>query len=319
MNMNSLRMIDLHCDTLTKCPVCPGSYPNTLDNPSNQIALSKVPTNATWAQMFAIFVPDDKRGQNAIDYFDYYVKSFYAQAELNADRFQTCRTFSDLTNAFSRNKLAGILTVEGGCVLAGRMERVQALAQDGVKLLTLVWNGENEIGSGHDTEKGLTTFGKVVIPELEAHNIIIDASHLNDAGFEDLFQLAKKPFVASHSNARAIASHKRNLPDAFIHEISTRGGLIGLNFHMPFLNDNCTTDSFDNILRHVYHFLEQGAENALCLGSDYDGSTISPCLGSVEKAFAIRDYLIAHGISIHTVDGIMFENAYHFFEKNLRT
>lgn len=315
--MKPTGMIDLHCDTLTTKTPCTGEYADTLDCPTNQIALSKIPKGTKWAQLFAIFIPDDKRGQAAIDYFDYYKESFYALAEHHKDCFTPCRSFKDIKRTFDEKKFGGILTVEGGCVLAGQLERVRSIADAGVKLLTLVWNGENEIGSGHDTTKGLTDFGKEVIPELEKNNIIIDTSHLNDKGFEDLFKIAKKPFVASHSNARAIASHKRNLKDEFIEEIIKRQGLIGLNYHMPFLSDNESTASFDDILRHTTYFLEKGAEGCLALGSDYDGSTISDCLNSVEKAFSLYDYFIAHGIPERTADNIMFGNAYGFFERNL--
>src|SRR5699024_5036552 len=136
-------------------------------------------------------------------------------------------------------------------------------------------------------------------------------------GFEDLLNIAKKPFIASHSNARAIASHKRNLHDDQIKEIIKRDGLIGLNYYIKFLRDDSDVRSLDDIYRHIYYFLELGAEKNLALGSDFDGAVLPKCLDSVEKVFNIYDYLRQRGLSHEIADGIMFNNAYEFLRKNL--
>lgn len=77
-------------------------------------------------------------------------------------------------------------------------------------MMTLTWNGENELGSGHETDRGLSSFGKAAVQELERQGILVDVSHLNDQGFEDLLDISEKPFVASHSNARSVCGHRRN-------------------------------------------------------------------------------------------------------------
>jgi len=272
-----------------------------------------MPAKAHWAQCFAIFIPDEFRGRDAIAYFERYTSSFYAQMEENQDIITPCRCAADIHHAFSSGKYAGILTVEGGAVLAGRLERVQAIRNAGVRMLTLTWNGPNELGSGHDTREGLTTFGREAVEELERCGVLVDVSHLNDRGFEDLLQTAKKPFVASHSNARAVCGHQRNLPDAFIREIAARGGLIGLNYSRNFLSDDGTGD-LDSLYRHICHFLELGAGENLALGSDYDGTDIHPDLDSVEKALGIYRYLTERGISEETAEGILSKNALRFFD-----
>ena len=309
--------IDLHCDTLTDSQYTSTGNSDTLNDPLRALSFSKMPIHTKWAQFFAIFIPDDLRGEEAIKYFEYNCKSFYRQMEKFSDMAQPCKSFADINRAFADKKFAAVLTVEGGAVLAGDIERVQVIANAGVKALTLVWNGENEIGSGNKTEKGLSSFGKLVIPELEKHNILIDVSHLNDNGFEDLLCIAKKPFIASHSNARAIASHKRNLTNAQICEIAKRGGLIGLNYYVNFLRDDGNVESLDDLYRHVMHFLTLGADKCIALGSDYDGATIPEFLNSIEKVFSIYEYFLSRGISSQLADDIMFGNAYRFFERNL--
>lgn len=310
--------IDLHCDTLTDSQYTPIGNLDTLNDPMRALAFSKVPAGTKWAQFFAIFIPDDQRNEDAIRYFEHNVNSFYRQMEKFSELALPCRNFSDIENAFLQKKFAAILTVEGGAVLAGQLERVKVIADAGVKALTLVWNGENELGSGNKTEKGLSEFGKQAVPELEKHNILIDISHLNDNGFEDLLTVAKKPFIASHSNARAIAPHKRNLTDAQIGEIVKRGGLIGLNYYVNFLREDGDVQSMDDLYRHIEHFLSLGAEKCLSLGSDYDGAKVPEFLNSVEKAFTIYDYLLEKGLSSQLADDILFGNAHRFFERNMQ-
>ena len=317
--MHPTGLIDLHCDTLTR-----DQYPSrghtsgagTLTDPSYHLSLESLPAGTRWVQCFAIFVPDQLRGKEAIAFFDRYAASFYAQIEANREKVLPCRNFSDMERAFAAEKFAAVLTVEGGAVLAGRLERVQAIHNAGVRMLTLTWNGPNELGSGHDTPGGLTPFGREAVAELERQRILVDVSHLNDRGFEDLLAVAKRPFAASHSNARLVCGHRRNLPDAFIREMAARRCLIGLNYARSFLSDDGTGD-LDALYRHVCHFLELGAGDCLALGSDYDGTDIHPDLDSPEKALGIYGYLTGRGIPAETAEGVLFANAWRFFRKNL--
>lgn len=307
-------IIDLHCDTLTRDmwasqpPAC-----GPLVNPAYHIALGKMPRNLRWVQCFAIFVPDNYRGQDAIDFFDRYRAVFDRQMVAHGDKVSPCRSFSDMEQALEAGKFAAVLTVEGGAALAGQPERAQVLRDAGVRMLTLTWNGPNELGSGHDSSAGLTACGREAVAELERCGVLVDVSHLHDRGFEDLLSVAKKPFVASHSNARSVCGHRRNLPDAFIREITDRGGLIGLNYSKDFLSDS-GRGNLDDLYRHVCRFLELDAGACLALGSDFDGTDIHPDLDSVEKSLSIYGYLTQHGIPADTADGILFGNAWRFFK-----
>ena len=186
-----------------------------------------------------------------------------------------------------------------------------------MRCITLTWNGENEIGSGHTTGHGLSDFGKAVIPEMEKEGVLIDVSHLNDAGFADLLKEAKKPFVATHSNARAVCGHKRNLTDDMIREMVSRECLIGLNYFVKFLRDDGEVKGLDDLYRHVEHFLELGAEKNLALGSDFDGAKLPECLSTPAKSAGIYEYLLSRGLSREQAEGIMFRNAQNFFQKHL--
>lgn len=309
-------LIDLHCDTLTDCKYTSGAGVDTLDDPQRVLRLSNMPQGVHWAQFYAIFIPDECRGEAAIRYYESNRDNFYRQMEKYAQRVLPCRTSADLEEAFRTNRTAAFLSVENGSALAGDLDRVPLLAQDGVRAVTLTWNGENEIGSGHQTEHGLSPFGKQVIPQLEKYGILVDVSHLNDAGFADLLEIAQRPFVATHSNARAVAAHKRNLTDEMIREMVRRECLIGLNYFVAFLRDDRKVESLDSLYRHVAHFLDLGAEHCLALGSDFDGAELPECLNTPEKAAGIYDYLLGRGLSQEIVSGILYQNAMDFFRRN---
>lgn len=308
-------LFDLHCDTLTRNLYPPHqNETEILDNPCFDLALRKMPPDEKWVQCFAVFVPDKFRGETAIDFFDRTAAAFHRQAEIHRARLTACRTFPDIETAVNSGKCAAILTVEGGAALGGRLDQVEHLHSQGVRMMTLTWNGPNELASGNDTPNGFSDFGREAIAEMERQGILTDVSHLNDRGFEELLGFVKNPFVASHSNARAVCSHRRNLPDEFIKEMVRRECLIGLNYCAGFLSDDGRGD-MDDLYRHVCHFLELGAEHCLALGSDYDGAGFHPDLNSVEKSLNIYGYLTAHGISPQIAEGIMFHNAWQFFKR----
>ena len=109
--------------------------------------------------------------------------------------------------------------------------------------------------------------------EVQGMGAIIDVSHLNDGGFWDLVELAKKPFVATHSNARAITNHQRNLTDEQLKTLANKGGVTGLNFCHEFMHDDRADKltTFEDVLRHAKHIVNVAGEDVLCMGSDFDG------------------------------------------------
>lgn len=333
-------LIDLHCDTLTALTAEDEELLAALRNPSRRDAalaaltgrvreahtldlsgrhfsLSAIPAGVHWCQCCAIFVPDGLSPEEAAAYYDLHQRSFLRQMGALSDRVLPCRTAADIQAAWAADKTAAILTVENGSALAGRLERIESLVRDGVRMLTLTWNGENELGSGNATDHGLSPFGRDAVRELEYQGVLVDASHLNDAGFADLLSVAKKPFVASHSNARAVCPHRRNLTDGQIRELVRRGCLIGLNFHSAFLREDCRPAVLDDLWRHTAHFLELGAEGSLALGSDADGADLPPCLDSPGAFAVLYRYFLGRGLSPNQADRILWKNALDFFHTNL--
>lgn len=277
-------LIDLHCDTLSDWKYTSTGNLDTLDDPKRVLSLRSIQESVHWAQLYAVFIPDELRGQEAIDYFAFNRDNFYRQMEKFNHRIMPCQTSDDMEAAWAEGKVAAFLTIENGSALAGDLSRVKVLAEEGVKALTLVWNGENELGSGHTTERGMSDLGKYMVSELEEQGIIVDISHLNDSGFTDFLKVARKPFMATHSNARSVCGHKRNLTDDMIREMIYRDCLIGLNYFVNFIKDDGNVKSLDDLYRHVEHFFVLGAERNLALGSDFDGAVLPECLNTPVKA-----------------------------------
>ena len=150
--------------------------------------------------------------------------------------------------------------------------------------------------------------------DLERRGIIVDVSHLNDAGFKDVCATARRPFAASHSNARAVCGHPRNLADWQLRELADCGGIAGLNFCTQFLTDRLADPTRDDVLRHVDHVLETAGEDVLALGSDYDGCDVPSWLEPCDRIGALHE-LLACEFGRDIADKVFFRNARDFFER----
>ena len=181
-----------------------------------------------------------------------------------------------------------------------------------------MWSGETCIGGSHNTEVGLTDFGKRAAKEMLSHGMVLDISHASVASSKDIFEISAvygKPVIASHSNAHAICPVSRNLHDWQIDAIVASGGVIGINLFRLFLEEDGNA-TLDSILRHVEYFLARGAENALALGCDMDGADLPDEIPNLSYLDRVAEHLLAHGYSQKLIDALFFENAYRFAQKH---
>lgn len=320
------KIFDLHCDTIDRlCAtaddwafaeedtgVDPARMCDLEDNDAH-ISLDRM-EGAQWCQCFGIFMPDEFRGKVACDFFDRNYDYFCKQMEKHADRIVQVRRASDIDEAFASDRQAALLTVEGGSVLAGDLGRIDLLAERGVAIMSLVWNGPNELASGNLTSGGLTPTGRKAVPALEEACITIDVSHLNDIGFWELAHIAQRPIVATHSNSRAICDHPRNLTDDQFAFIVERGGIVGINFSKDFLAHGINDPKPDYLLRHVDHFLSRDGEDVVALGSDYDGTDMPSWLCPCDKMLDLHD-LLASEFGDEIAGKICFGNAHDFLRR----
>lgn len=310
-----MRLFDLHCDTIGEC----WKQKKDLFDNDLHLSLQRGGAYAPWRQVFAIFIPDSCRGDEAWDYFQRIYAYFLDQLDKHGDTVSFCRTAADLGRAEREGKCAAILSVEGGAVLGGELARIQELYSLGARLITLTWNGANELGCGCGKRcaGGLTQCGKEAVREMERIGMAVDVSHLSRRGFWDVAKIAKKPFLASHSNCNGVYRHPRSLTDRQIGCIRSRGGLIGMNLYRAFLG-RPGDGGFAAAYRHIAHLLERGGEPVIALGSDFDGCEVEPCFAGIEKLESLRTYLLEQGLSAEQADALFFKNAEKFFQNLLQ-
>lgn len=198
----------------------------------------------------------------------------------------------------------------------GKIENVKRFAELGVRIMTLTWNEMNEIGSGVLSEDkcGLTDFGKLAVAEMEKYGIVIDISHASDELFYDVVNQTNKPFIATHSDSRTITQNLRNLTDEQIKIIIQRGGLIGLNLHNAFLNNNPDKACMNDVLKHCEYMLSLGCENSLCFGTDFDGCDLPRDIVGSDSIGEIYELFLRNNYNESVLKKIFYENAYNFFE-----
>lgn len=321
-----MKVFDLHCDTidaLAMSDVEPYSSFGTHvtgDLWNNDLALagSRMHEVGPWCQCFAIWIPDRLTSISPLQFYRRARDYFHTQMVIQAERMLQVRDARAIDGILNQSQIAAMLTVENGAPIGTDLRIVDEFAEDGVKMVTLTWNAKNSIGSGHETTDGLSTFGREVVHALEDRRIVVDVSHLNDAGFWDLVRVAKRPFAASHSNLRAVCGHKRNLTDDQFRAIVDAGGIVGINYCTEFVLDGAFGPdevSFEDLALHIERFLDLGGERSIALGSDFDGCTTPAWLSSCEKLTRFYE-LVRSRFGTDLADRLFFQNAHDFFVRN---
>lgn len=311
-----MKFFDLHCDTAFEC--CCNMGGKGIADGAYHLSLDRAPQFDAWHQVYAIFMPDELRGADALNHYRRVRDYIKTQERALPGRFHICRSGDELELYSRPGVCGGIMSVEGGSAAAGSLDAIEEMYNDGVRMMTLTWNAENELGSGVKAEPdcGLSDFGRQAVALMNRLDMIVDVSHLSDRGFFDVAEISSKPFVASHSNSRRLCSHPRNLTDEMFSVISGRGGLVGINFSRGFLQRD-ENAAADDILRHTEHFLALGGEHTVCMGSDFDGTDMPDGITGIESIEALYERFLRANYPESLVDSIFYGNACCFMEKAL--
>ncbi len=317
--MGSMRFADLHCDTLLTLQ----QTGSGLESAPGHIALEKLRSGGALLQCFAAFVPTHdcaekyRITQDPWDFFLTQAALFGKETARFPDSLRPVRTMGDFEENQKRGRVSAMLTVEDGVGLDGRLERLQTMYDLGVRMLALTWNYENSLGFPNSRDpdlhsKGLKDFGLEVICEMGRLGMVVDVSHLSEGGFWDVVRENKRPFAASHSCARALCGHPRNLTDEQLRALGDAGGVCGVNFYSRFLRDNAEHTSNNDILRHMAHIADKAGIEAVAIGSDFDGidCTLELCDYSGLNALAER---IADRFGQDAAEKICCRNALRVF------
>ncbi|MGV8951307.1 MAG: dipeptidase [Cypionkella sp.] len=220
--------------------------------------------------------------------------------------FKICRTTAEIRACMAVGIIAGIMHMEGAEPIDGNLDRLYAFHAMGLRSLGPVWSRPTIFGHGvpfafpasPDTGAGLTDLGRDLIRACNDLRIMVDLSHLNEAGFNDVAKLSNAPLVATHSNAHAVTASSRNLTDRQLHMIRESGGMVGLNFATSFLRRDGKQSEvmgWEDVLAHLDHLLGVLGEDHLGFGSDFDGATVPRGIGDVTGLPALQQAMIDHG------------------------
>lgn len=317
--------------------------------PDGHIDLPRATVGGFGGGFFAIFVPSpsagtDKAEEMSQPSYDLPLPAQIPQAEglrvtlegaaaleamEAAGALTICRTVPELESAIHGPTMAAIMHIEGAEAIDPDFEVLHRLHARGLRSLGPVWSRPTIFGHGvpfrypstGDIGAGLTDHGKRLVAECNKLNIMIDLSHLNEKGMDDVAAITDAPLVATHSNAHAVTPHSRNLTDRQLAQIAQSDGMVGINFASAFLRPDGQMDSdfsLDVMMRHLDHLVKFLGEDRVGFGSDFDGALVPRDIGSIAGLPALRDALRAHGVDAELMEKLCYRNWLRVLRKTWR-
>ena len=316
--------IDLHCDSAAEALYAAAKNPDLnpaahlYSNSVSHLDISRLTQAHALAQFFAIFVPKAEHYastgiQTDMEFIDRVLDIINTSVYDHYSQIRIARNADEMHRNHEQGLVSGFITLEEGRPVDGRMENIDLLYQKNIRLITLTWNYKNCFGSPNSKDpeimnEGLTAFGKEAIQHMNELGMLIDVSHLSDGGFRDVAAISSRPFVASHSNARALCGHPRNMTDDMIRTLAGKGGVMGLNFCPAFV-DEAGICTIDGLVRHARYIANVGGVDCVALGSDFDGIGGNLEINNVTMMPRLLDALQAGGFTASEVEKIAYKNA----------
>ncbi|MBQ8184718.1 MAG: dipeptidase [Lachnospiraceae bacterium] len=323
--------LDMHCDTLML------AYQENKGDigvfPQVSIDVARLRQAGAGAQFFAAWMPS--RGNKAwwetygvslgregekTSPDDAYIDALWMILQGTLEKYPEdlafAQTASRMREIVRQGKTAAFFSLEDGRSVEGSLEKLRKYHEKGVSLITLTWNHENCFGFPNSTDKGimaqgLKPFGKEAVEYMNELGMVVDVSHLSDGGFWDVCDVSRKPFVASHSNCRALSPHPRNLTDEMLRALAEKGGVTGLNFCSGFLSpDIQSRDSFlKDMVAQVCHMVNVGGLECTAIGTDFDGIESRLEVKDPTQMELLFEGLRKAGFSQDAVEKIAWKNA----------
>lgn len=320
---------DLHCDTLSAlyAKERQGQALSLMEN-DLQLDVQKMKKGNYILQNFAVFVDwgeDDDPYACAKEQIQ-----LFSRGVKQCEEIRQARTFHDMEENARRGIISAVLTLEEGEICQGDTGKLEEMYHLGARMMTLTWNYENSLASPANQDDrricargkgGLTETGFAFLEKMEELGMIVDVSHLSDEGIADVLRYSKRRFVASHSDARSLCRHPRNLTDGQIRSIAEKGGIIGVNYYGSFLTEKETNGVYfsrvEDIVRHIDHIIQTGGIGCVGLGSDFDGMDDNLELKGAFAMEMLWDALRKHGYKESEVEAVCYKNVWEFYRETL--
>ncbi|MBN1542448.1 membrane dipeptidase, partial [candidate division KSB1 bacterium] len=312
-------VVDLHNDILERMAVTPGyrlgdrhSYYHT--------DIPRLQDGGVDIQFFAVWVDPRTHSSNPFEQAMSYIDLLESEIALNPNDLQLARTAAEAEAIVDSGRIAAVIGVEGGHAIENSLDKLLQLADRGMRYLTLTWNNSLSWAvSAQDARSatvGLSDFGRQVVRTLDSLGVLIDVSHVGIQTIEDVLEISTHPVVATHSGARALCNHYRNLTDSQIQALAATGGVIGVVFYPPFLSKNSYSTSIETVIDHIDYIVGLVGIDHVALGSDFDGIERTPAgLADVTKFPDVTLALLRRGYSIAEVEKILGGNFMRVFHQ----
>ena len=339
-----MRFFDTHCDTVLK--VQAGSLDFQTGAGVGHISYPALKAAGSCAQIFACFVLSERFPNCERERAEELIAQIWEMAAGTQGRMRVALTGTELREAFADGPIAALIGLEGADPLQGCAEKLRHFYKLGVRALIPAWQDNSFSGTAFGENTRLTPEGEALIGLAEELGVVVDVSHLSDRAFEDVCATATRPFIASHSNCRAICPSPRNLTDAMIRALADHGGVMGVNLVPPFLvpdlhyemeeyrkklresgiqdkpfqeamqkkYERLLRPPLDWIVRHLQHAQKIGGEDVVGLGGDLDGSTLLPeGISGIADYPKIADDLDRAGFTTQQIEKICYKNFMRVF------
>lgn len=283
-------VIDGHCDTILSVMTRDSWFGLSARdffqrNEQGHIDLPRLKEGGVTCQVMALYIePQYKPAASARRCLE--MLDAFCNLLDQSEEFVMATKTQHILDTKADGKVAGLLSIEGGEAIEGSLSVLRNFYRLGVRAMGLTWNQRNDLADGvgeKSAKSGLTDLGVSVVKEMEKLGMLVDVSHLSESSFWGVNEVAERPYIASHSNARALASHRRNLTDKQIEALASKGGVIGVVFCPPFVDDDRQNVTLSRICDHIDHIRKVAGIDHVGLGSDFDGFGVSPGSPQVMK------------------------------------
>ncbi len=342
-----MRFFDTHCDTVQR--VLDGRLDFVTGEGEGHLSLPGMLSAGSCAQVFAVFVLSERHPGGERARAEEMVSAIQRMAAGSSGRMKIVRTASELEKSCNAGPIAAIIGLEGADPLEGKAENLRHFYDLGVREIIPAWQDNPFSGTAFGTNTPLTAEGIKLVELAEELRVMVDVSHLSDAAFASVIEVATRPFIASHSNCRALCPTLRNLTDLQIRTLADRGGVMGINLSPAFLDpeyyarafprferslapgtpeeekerlraevDALPRPTIDWIARHVKHAIKIGGEDVIGLGGDLDGISKTPLgIDGIADYVKLPDLLLKAGLTERQVEKVCYGNFLRVFSEVL--
>lgn len=329
------KVVDMHCDTIpVMFELMKSGKQVSIEKNNFQIDLEKLQKGNYLCQCFSLFTDlGQVEEEGETPFYHAMALAEYWKKEIGRfpDKIRQVCSYEEIMENQTKDRISAVMTVEEGGVYEGDIEKLYQFYDMGVRISTITWNFVNELGypnppyrTGNpwipDTENGLTEKGIYFVEEMERLGILPDISHLNDAGIEDVFRYTSGPVAATHSNARTICGHLRNLSDDVIKKLANRGGVTGINFYPCFLRGPGEAGqkyraSAEDMVFHMKYLKNLGGIDCVALGTDFDGFDGETDIENAGSMQHLADMMSTEGFNDGEIEKVFYKNALRVFRE----